>query len=59
MSSLPVGTDVDDHHGLALPAGFSGRVRIEIGIYDPVTGQRVITEAGKEVFELGQVDVTP
>ena len=59
MSSLPVGTDVDDHHGLTLPVGFSGRVRIEIGIYDPTTGRRVLTDAGKEVVELGQVDVTP
>lgn len=59
MSSLPIGTDVDDHHGLALPAGFSGPVRIEIGIYNPTTGQRLLTEAGKEVVELGQVNVMP
>jgi hypothetical protein len=59
MSSLPVGAAVDDHHGLALPQGFSGRLRIELGIYDPTTGQRVLTDAGKQAVELGQVDVIP
>jgi hypothetical protein len=59
MTSLPVGIDVEDHHGLALPQGFSGQVRIEVGIYDPASGQRVLTDGGQEVVELGRVDVKP
>jgi hypothetical protein len=59
MSTLPVGSDVEDHHGLSLPPGFSGRLRIELGIYDPATGKRILTSQGGETIPLGQVDVTP
>ena len=59
MSTLPVGSDVGDHHGLALPPGFSGKLRIEVGMYDPDTGGRIKTDTGSEVVMLGQVDVEP
>ncbi len=57
MSSLPAGEDVLDHHGLALPADFTGTVRIVLGLYDPATGQRLKTTDGRETVELGTVRV--
>jgi hypothetical protein len=59
MSSLPVGEEVVDHHGLALPATFSGSLRVEVGLYDPATGQRIRTADGRDGVELGRVDVQP
>jgi mannosyltransferase len=57
MSSLPVGEDVLDHHGLALPLGFSGNVRIIVGLYDPATNQRMRLDDGSDTLELGRLDV--
>jgi hypothetical protein len=59
MSTLPVGADVDDHHGLPLTKDFSGRLRIVVGLYDPLTARRLATEKGGETYELGEVEVTP
>lgn len=58
MPSLPPGADVIDHHGLALPVSFSGRLRIVVGLYDPATSQRVLTAGGKQSIELGSVAVS-
>ena len=52
MVSLPPGEDVLDHHGLALPAEYTGTVRIVLGLYDPATGQRLKTSDGREIIEL-------
>jgi hypothetical protein len=57
MSSLPVGADVTDHHGLLLPPDFSGSLRIVVGIYDPATPRRLLNDRGQESVELGRVEV--
>ena len=57
MVSLPAGADVLDHHGLALPADFTGTVRIVLGLYDPTNGQRLKTTDGRETVELGTCQV--
>ena len=59
MVSLPRGEDVLDHHGLALPAGYVGAVRIVVGLYDPATGERLKTSDGKESVDLGTCQVLP
>ena len=57
MSTLPVGRNVLDHHGLVLPPGFTGQLQIEMGIYDPTTGQRLQTDQGRSTFTLARLDV--
>jgi hypothetical protein len=57
MTTLPPAEDIQDNHGLALPADFSGAVRVVVGLYDPNTGQRAIAQNGKDVVELGVVNV--
>ncbi len=59
MPSLPMGEDVLDHHGLALPQTFSGRLTIVVGLYDPATNQRALVDGGSDVLNLGQLDVLP
>ena len=55
--TLPVGEAVIDHHGLALPADFRGKLRLVMGLYDPNTGQRFRHSGGAEVVVLGEVEV--
>ena len=59
MTSLPVGKPVDDHHGLALPATFRGKLRIVLGLYEAQSGQRIAADNGKEEIDLGEVLITP
>ncbi len=57
MTALPIGEDVNDRHGLALPEGFAGRLRIIVGLYDPATGQRTLTVTGQDAVTIGFVEV--
>jgi hypothetical protein len=57
MTTLPVGEDVLDNHGLALPLDFSGDVKIMLGMYDPATGDRLRTSDGRDAIEIGVVAV--
>ena len=57
MTTLPVGADVLDHHGLALPLEYRGSIRLFVGLYDPQTGQRLQTNKGTDQLDIGQVDV--
>ena len=57
MTTLPVGEDVNDRHGLALPVAYTGRLRVLAGIYDPATGQRVLTMDGRDAVTIGEVAV--
>lgn len=59
MTSFPAGVDVDDHHGLELPQGFTGRLRIVVGLYDPATNNRSVSSSGMDAIEIGHVDVLP
>lgn len=55
--TLPVGEAVSDHHGLALPADFRGKLRLVLGLYDPNNGQRLRHSGGAEVLTLGEIEV--
>ncbi len=57
MTTLPVGEHVSDRHGLALPEGFAGRLRILVGLYDPATGRRALTVSGQDAVTIGFVEV--
>ncbi|MCS7061182.1 MAG: glycosyltransferase family 39 protein [Anaerolineae bacterium] len=57
MTTLPVGEDINDRHGLALPQEYTGRLRILLGLYDPTTGQRVLTTEGRDALTIGWVSV--
>ena len=57
MTTLPVNEAVRDHHGLALPAGYTGELTLVLGLYDPETNQRILTRDGRDQIEIGRVQV--
>ena len=59
MVTWPLGEQVHDNHGLALPPDFQGPLAITLGIYDPDTGQRLRTDDGRDAIEMGKVTVGP
>lgn len=59
-STWQPGERIVDHYGLLLPDSTpTGRYTIAVGLYDPVTGQRLPVSAGPSSYaiELGPVDV--
>ena len=59
-STWRVGEIITDRYGLLLPATIpAGRYTLAVGLYDPVTGQRLAVSAGPASFaiELGPVQV--
>lgn len=59
-STWQPGEIITDHYGLLLPATLSaGRYTLAVGLYDPVTGQRLAVSAGPANYaiELGPVQV--
>jgi hypothetical protein len=59
-STWQAGEQIVDHYGLLLPDSTpTGRYTIAVGLYDPVTGQRLPVSAGPSSYaiELGPVDV--
>lgn len=60
VSSWQPGEEIMDHYGMILPPDLvAGTYRIVVGLYDPVTGQRLPVSAGPGDFtvELGPIDV--
>jgi hypothetical protein len=55
FSSLPPNTSALDRHGLALPNDFRGELRIVMGLYSAINGQRIAHNVGGDVVELGRV----
>jgi hypothetical protein len=53
------GERVLDRHGLASPEGAPGPWQLVVGLYDPQTGERLRTEDGRAVVELGVVRAAP
>ncbi|MBK8050547.1 MAG: hypothetical protein IPK16_27650 [Anaerolineales bacterium] len=54
------GEYITDHYGLLLPDTLSsGQYRVVVGLYDPVTGQRLPVSAGPTDYaiELGPITV--
>lgn len=59
-STWQPGERIVDHYGLLLPPSTpTGRYTIAVGLYDPITGQRLPVSAGPASYaiELGPVDV--
>jgi hypothetical protein len=61
ISSWQPGEEIVDHYGLLLPADLpTGEYTIAVGLYDPVSGQRLPISAGPGDFaiELGPIEIT-
>jgi mannosyltransferase len=58
-SSWRPGEMITDNHGLWLPAGMAGPLRLVVGIYDPVDGKRLMLSDGSDYAEIGTVQVGP
>jgi hypothetical protein len=59
-STWHAGEEIADHYGLLLPDTLpTGRYTIAVGLYDPVTGQRLPVSAGPSSYaiELGPIAV--
>ncbi|MCX6017867.1 MAG: hypothetical protein NTZ50_05070 [Chloroflexi bacterium] len=54
--TLPINEDVEDRHGVALPADASGELRVFIGLYDADTGERLRTMDGRDEVEIGKME---
>lgn len=55
------GEQVQDRHGLFLPSDATAkgmRLTLQVGLYDGETGQRLLLRDGRDVIELGVVQVT-
>jgi hypothetical protein len=52
-----VGDPVRDNHGLALPPDYHGELTLKLGLYDPNTGERLLTNDGRDAIDLGTVVV--
>jgi hypothetical protein len=62
ISSWQPGEEILDHYGFLLPSdAIPGNYHIAVGLYDPVTGQRLPVSAGAGDFatELGPIQVKP
>ncbi len=60
-STWQLGERITDHYAMLLPDDLpSGRYRINVGLYDPVTGQRLPISAGPQDYaiEVGPIEVT-
>ena len=53
MRTLPVNERVRDNHGLAIPPGYRGPLKIIVGLYDPNTQQRIRTTRQRVLDLLG------
>ena len=59
FTTLTAGEDVRDNHGVALSTGERGELRVVIGLYDPVTQQRVLSDGGEDAIEIARVRIAP
>ena len=57
MTSWTPGEPVRDNHGLALPADYRGPLQINVGLYDPDTGERLRTANGADAIALATIMV--
>jgi len=57
-SAWSPGEEVSDRRGVALPAGLpAANYQLIAGMYDPNTGQRLVTDQGRDFVDLGSVPV--
>lgn len=57
MTTLPLSERIRDNHGLDIPKNFTGHLTLILGLYDPDTGQRLLTDDGKEEIRVGSFEV--
>ncbi len=57
-TSWAPGEVIRDRHGLWVPAGVRGTLRLVVGLYDPETGQRLELGDGADAATLGTVEIT-
>ncbi len=50
---------VPDFHGLVLPRDAAGPLSLRVGLYDPATGVRLPLADGRDMAEMGTVEVSP
>ena len=58
-SSWQPGEMITDNHGLWLPAGTAGPLRLVVGLYDPASGKRLTLSDGSDHAEIGRIQVGP
>lgn len=51
------GETLDDRHGLWIPPGTTGPLKLIIGLYDPTTGQRWVLPDGEDGVAVGVIEV--
>jgi len=56
--SWAAGEEIVDRHGLWVPEGISGPLRLVVGLYDPETGVRLVLADGADHAEVGTVEIT-
>ena len=59
-STWQAGEQIVDHYGMRLPDDLPpGRYRVDVGLYDPVSGQRLPISAGPQDYaiEVGPIEV--
>ncbi|RME49151.1 MAG: phospholipid carrier-dependent glycosyltransferase [Chloroflexi bacterium] len=54
-TSWQSGETLVDRHGLALSEGSAGPLRLAVGLYDPATGERLLTQDGNDTVWIGNV----
>ncbi len=57
MTTWTPGEVVTDHHGLLVPEGYRGVLRVVAGLYDPESGERLRSATGADAIVLGDVHV--
>jgi len=58
-SSWAVGEQIVDNHGLWVPAGVSGPLRLVVGLYDPVHHTRLTLPDGSDHATISTVEILP
>ncbi|MFN8484715.1 MAG: glycosyltransferase family 39 protein [Anaerolineae bacterium] len=48
---------IPDFHGLMLPPDAAGQLSLRVGLYDPATGERLRLDDGRDMVEIGTVEV--
>ena len=57
--SWQTGEEIVDRHGLWVPKGVTGPLRLIVGLYDAETGTRLAMTGGLDHADIGMVEVGP